>query len=69
MTFEDLIKNDNISITVMVPETLCRRINCALFADADMGIYLHASSQKHVRLKTKLAIAMLIMVKFPLTLE
>ena len=45
MTFEDLIKMTISVISVMASETLCRNISCALFADADMGIYLHASSQ------------------------
>ena len=40
-------------------------IICALFADADTGIYPHAASQYHARTKTKGGIAMLRVDKFP----
>ena len=40
-------------------------ISCPLFADADTGIYPHAASQYHARLKAKQGIAMLSVDKFP----
>ena len=40
-------------------------ISYPLFADADTGIYPHAASQYHARLKAKRGIAMLSVDKFP----
>ena len=44
---------------------LWKIISYTLFADADTGIYPHAASQYHARLKAKRGIAMLSVDKFP----
>ena len=45
----------------------CDIISCTLFADADMGIYLHAASDYHARPMAKRGIATLSVDKFPVS--